>query len=104
MLLKCFSKFKKLVEEKWKTNQHADSELARFRKLISEAKNYHYERFALYSFIQERLDKFFSKLLENKEEYEQLWTTMKVLLTLSHGQAAVERGFSVNKEVLNPDL
>ena len=95
---------KTLVEEKWKTNQQVDSELAQFRKLISEAKKHHFERFATYSFTQERLDKFLSKLLENKEEYEQLWTTMKMLLTLSHGQASVERGFSVNKEVLHPNL
>ena len=27
-----------------------------------------------------------------------------MLFTLSHGQAAVERGFSVNKEVLNPNF
>ena len=95
---------KTLVQERWKTNQQADSELAQFRKLISEVKRYHYERFATYSFTQERLDKFFSKLLENKEQYEQLWTIMKILLTLSHRQAAVERGFSVNKEVPNPNL
>ena len=95
---------KTLVEEKWKTNQQEDSELAQFRMLTSEAKKCHYERFATYSFTQQRLDKFFNKLLENKEEYEQLWTTMKMLLTLSHGQAAVERLFSVNKEVINPNL
>ena len=65
-VVKMFQQFyKTLVEEKWKTNQQADSELAQFRKLISEAKKYHYERFAIYSFTQERLDKFFSKLLEN---------------------------------------
>ena len=29
---------------------------------------------------------------------------MKFLLTLSHGQTSVERGFSVNKEVLVPNL
>ena len=29
---------------------------------------------------------------------------MQLLLTLSHGQATVERGFSVNKEVLTPNL
>ena len=74
------------------------------QELISEATKYHYVRFATYSFTQERLDKLFSKLLEDKKEYEQLWTTMKMLLTLCHGQAAVERGFSVNKEVLNPNL
>ena len=95
---------KTLVEEKGKTNQQADCKLAHFRKLISEAKKYHCERFATYSFTRERLDKFFSKLLEYKEEYEQLQTTKKMLLTLSHRQAAVEKGFSVNKEVLNPNL
>ena len=30
--------------------------------------------------------------------------TMQLILTLSHGQATVERGFSVNKEVLAPNL
>ena len=29
---------------------------------------------------------------------------MQLILTLSHGQATVERGFSVNKEVLAPSL
>ena len=29
---------------------------------------------------------------------------MQLILTLSHGQATVERGFSLNKEVLAPDL
>ena len=32
---------KTLVEEEVQTNQQADSELAQFRKLISEAKKYH---------------------------------------------------------------
>ena len=30
--------------------------------------------------------------------------TLQLLLTLSHSQAAVERGFSVNKEVLAPNM
>ena len=37
-------------------------------------------------------------------EYQDLWLTMQLLLTLSHGQATVERGFSVNKEVLTSIL
>ena len=37
-------------------------------------------------------------------EYQDMWLTMQLLLTLSHGQATVERGFSVNKEVLTPNL
>ena len=36
-------------------------------------------------------------LLMGEKKYEQLWEVFKLLLTLSHGQAAVERGFSTNK-------
>ena len=38
-----------------------------------------------------------------QKTYEDLWTTFEFLLTLSHGQTAVDRGFSVNKEALVPD-
>ena len=37
-------------------------------------------------------------------EYQDLWLTVQLLLTLSHGQATVEREFLVNKEVLTPNL
>ena len=33
-------------------------------------------------------------------EYEQLWPLSRKILLLSHGQASVERGFSVNKEIM----
>ncbi len=95
---------KELINDKWKTSQEADIELAQFRKMVFDAKKYHHTRFAAYNFNKERLDKFFFELLEGQEEYEKLWTTVKVLLTLSHGQASVERGFSVNKEALAPNL
>ena len=44
------------------------------------------------------------EMLEAKEEYKDLWRTLQLLLTLSHSQAAVERGFSVNKEILVPNM
>ena len=49
------------------------------------------------------MDTFFFEELNQQKTYESLWCTIQ-LLTLSHGQAAVERGFSVNKEVLAPNL
>lgn len=33
-------------------------------------------------------------------DFQNCWRVCKLVLTLSHGQAAVERGFSINKEVL----
>ena len=48
----------------------------------------------------DRLDSLFHGLLHGKQEYQWLWSTVKMLLALSHGQATVERGFSINKEAL----
>lgn len=47
--------------------------------------------------MQKRLDLFLSSVL--REPYPKLWAFCKKLLILSHGQAMVERGFSINKEV-----
>ena len=58
------------------------------------------------AFSQEtgRLDSFFMTELCGRKEFQQLWELLKVLLTLSHGQAAIERGFSTNKEVMVENL
>ena len=42
--------------------------------------------------------------LIKKREFEDLWILFKQLLTLSHGQALVERGISVNKDIFAPDI
>ena len=47
-----------------------------------------------------RLDVVFFEHLNDKEEYKELWSVIRRLLTLSHGQAVVERGFSINKDTM----
>ena len=37
--------------------------------------------------------------MSQNQSCKQLWTVIKQLLLLSHGQATVERGFFVNKEI-----
>ncbi|KAK5876302.1 hypothetical protein CesoFtcFv8_025669 [Champsocephalus esox] len=51
-----------------------------------------------------RLDEFYQEHLSNKAECRHLWEVVKLVLVLSHGQASVERGFSVNKEVMVENL
>ena len=36
--------------------------------------------------------------------FEELWSLVKLLLTLSHGQSQVERGFSVNKDITSTNM
>ena len=49
------------------------------------------------------MDHFLYEEFMEKKEFDDLWTVFKQLLTLSHGQTSVERGFSVIKEVV-PNL
>ena len=94
----------RLIETRWKTSEEADTVLAEYRKLVSDTKRYHLDKFSSFKITTDRLDSFLFEVLQNQNESQQLWITMQLILTLSHGQATVERGFSVNKEVLAPNL
>ena len=57
------------------------------------------EGFQSYSVCEDRVDSFLASHLKSSK-YQKLWNLVKCLLVLSHGQAGVERGFSVNKEAM----
>ena len=50
-----------------------------------------------YTLEGHRVDTILHKALYGKHEYQYVWTVISQLLLLSHGQATVERGFSINK-------
>lgn len=47
----------------------------------------------------QRVDLFWYEALSKNPECNKLWLVVKQLLILSHGQATVERGFSVNRQI-----
>ena len=52
---------------------------------------------------EHRLDEFFFSAVK-VQNYKNLAFILKIVLTLSHGQAVVERRFSVNKAVLDVNM
>ena len=52
----------------------------------------------------DRLDAFIGLYFHNNKTLVALWNICKIIFSLPHGQAAVERGFSVNREVLFENL
>ena len=56
------------------------------------------EKFSGFNPASDRADEFYSRYM-NKDQHQKLLEVVKMCLVLSHGQATVERGFSVNKEV-----
>lgn len=63
------------------------------------------EKLKPYSFGKERLDIFwFTAVALDGESHNEFMKFCRIILTLFHGNAAVERGFSVNKECLIENL
>ena len=54
--------------------------------------------------VKFRVDSLMHETLAGKDMYRKLFSVIRMLLVLSHGQASVERGFSSNKETgeVNP--
>lgn len=58
------------------------------------------DQFVSFKKIEDSVDTFlYGFMSAGGDQYAEILRVMKMLLILSHGQAAVERGFSVNKEV-----
>lgn len=47
-----------------------------------------------------RVDTLLYETMGTKPSLSRVWNVVKLLLVLSHGQASVERGFSINKELI----
>lgn len=87
-----------IISEKNRVNENkCDGILQQYRDFVSEmACNPDFKSF---SKTTGRLDHLYFSLLSTRVEWADLWSVVKDLLILSHGQASVERGFSINKEI-----
>ena len=59
----------------------------------------HHELFTSFNPSVSRLDTLILGTLSRNDLYSKLWKVVKMLLVLSHGQATVDRGFSINKRL-----
>ena len=57
------------------------------------------DRFVNFDPVKSRVDILMHETMADKDMYSKLWNVVRMLLVLSHGHpAAVERGFSINKQ------
>ena len=98
----CSEKFKKvlrlLVNAERVKEEECDTLLQQFAMFLDSIPVFGSERFANFQSAEDRVDTLFFECMAN-ESYKSLFSVVKLILILSHGQATVERGFSVNKEV-----
>lgn len=90
----------KLVSSKQRTIDDCDAAELQYERLVREEK----VRLENFDPNVQRLDEFFHDLLSGKQEYHELWKLIQFVLVLSQGQAAAERSFSVNDDILLPNM
>ena len=86
------------------TDDECDKVMKQFSHFHDNSLTADSEAFKGFSVETDRVDTFYFDRLANKADLKELCKVVKLLLTLSHGQATVERGFSSNKEVMVENL
>ena len=87
---------KKLVAAKLRSAEQCDAAERQLGRLLREKEDI----LKSYDAKNQRLDEFFYTMLADKPEFLQLWEIIKLALIISHGQATVERSFSINDDIL----
>lgn len=98
----CSLKFKKvltlLLNSERILEKDVDSILQEYNLFLDNISVFGTKRFSDFNISTDRIDTLFHEFMAG-DSYKQLFNVVKLILVLSHGQAAVERGFSVNKEL-----
>jgi len=96
-------KFKTVLTTMNEANRVADNEveelLQQYSKYIDDTVVPHASEYSNFEVSTGRVDVLLFDTMANNPSLGKLWTCVKALLLLSHGQASVERGFSVNRQV-----
>ena len=84
-----------LLNAKWHSPEACNEVVAQFTAYVIEVKQNYLAEFLNFKISKSRLDEFYWNYMKNVK-YTKLWEVFQIIFTLSHGQTAVERGFSIN--------
>jgi len=94
----------KLMSWKWLTGDECDVTLREFKNLADDMTKYHKQEAERFEPTSDRLDTFYCELCTGKDTFKHIWKVIKMMLTLSHGQSDIERGFSVNSDIATANM
>ena len=100
--------FNKVVDKLFKhqqlDNKEADEAKLQFEEFATNYVPQHSDKFNNFNVSMQRLDKFYGEFLHKNQQYKSMWKIFIFIFALSHGQSQVERGFSINKEIVIENL
>ena len=106
--MRCIAKFSclvgKLYEPKLFCSKDSDCAKKQYDTLIKSANSEWKDKFLQFEISDDSIDSFFTEFMQDNLKFKCCWEVFKLIFILSHGQASVERDFSVNKELLTENL
>ena len=93
-----------LFERKYLSAVVAEKIKEQLSQLCSRTSEEWLQIFTSFDWNKEHLDDFYHKAIGSKEELKEIWSVFQIVFILSHGNARVESGFSVNADMLVENL
>ncbi|KAF4118635.1 hypothetical protein G5714_000686 [Onychostoma macrolepis] len=87
-----------------RVNEDCDELIRLYSQFIDEIVLPQSSQFSHFDPYTDRVDTFLHDRMSTQKPYEKLWRLCRQLLLLSHGQASVERGFSINRQIEDDNL
>ena len=104
----CATRFKRILNKLVDLNQIRENQCDRIQReyetFLDDTVAKNASCFLDYDYSEERIDMFLGKYLNGDKKFSNLWIVARKCLIVSHGQAAVERGFSINNQVIVENL
>ena len=88
----------------WRSAEECDELLSHYKAFLVQMKQDHAVDFRDFTPDSIRLDTFLGHYIQDHIQFAKPWDIFKMLLTILHDQAFVERGYSVNKDLLIENL
>jgi len=80
----------KKLNAKWMSSAKCDEALQEFKSWVRDVELHHACALSSFDSKKDRLDDFFHSHLASNSKFKSLWSAVKMILILSHGQSAVE--------------
>ena len=82
-----------LINGNWRSAGEFDKLLSKYKAFLVQMKQDHAVNFRDFTPDSRRLDTFLGNYMQDHIQFAKLWDIFKMLLTISHGHASIERGF-----------
>ena len=93
-----------LVKQQHLQGRNCDELIRQYNEFLDSVVRPNSPAFKDFDYYKQRLDEFLHQHVARSGSFAKFWDVMRTLLILSHGQVSMEKGFSINRQVVVENL